>query len=344
MDSSFQVITSMTIPKIITGKPLAQIDADLDGKKEFFFYGEAYKSLIITHNNFSNPISYEFKADEEWPYISQVLIPGKKPMVYLQFRDHGSFIRFYKNPLFYFKYPFYGVLYLGVFLFIIIISRIQQYRLSIKLETENRMASLQMKAIRNQLDPHFTLNILNAIGSLYATEKDREKADYIFGKYARLIRQTVINSDQIIVRLSDELDFVRNYIDLESFRCNKSFSYSIDVAKDIDLQVKIPRMLIYTFVENAIKYGIRNKSEGGILRISLHAKGDTYQINIEDNGPGMDSQTNSGNGTGKGLMILSELMELYYQLEKVKISYTLQNISGPGNNVTGTRAEVKIFH
>jgi len=302
------------------------------------------KSLIITQNNFKNPVSYQYEKDSGIPFITQVLKTESKPMLYLQFNDYGSYIQFYRNPVYYFKYPFYGVLYFAVLFFITIIARIQQYRLNLKQQTEKKMASLQMKAIRNQIDPHFALNILNAIGSLYATENDREKADYIFGKYAKLIRQTVISSDQIIVTMSEELDFVRNYIDLERFRCNKSFDYIIDIDKDVDIQTKIPRMLIHTFVENSIKYGIRNKPEGGYLKIALRIKDKTCQIIIEDNGPGLDSQTESSKGTGKGLMILNELIELYYKLEKVKITYTLQNISGSGNDVAGTRAIIKLLH
>jgi LytS/YehU family sensor histidine kinase len=204
------------------------------------------------------------------------------------------------------------------------------------------MASLQMRAIKNQVDPHFTLNILNAIGSLYASEESKEKADYIFAKYARLIRQTVISSDQIIITLAEEMDFVRNYIDLERFRCSNSFDYAIDIDKDVDMQTRIPRMLIHTFVENAIKYGTRNKPEGGLLKIALLTKNNTYQIMVEDNGPGLESQSASDKGTGKGLIILDELSELYYKLERVKITHTLQNISGPGNTVVGTRAIIEI--
>ncbi|MDO9257900.1 MAG: histidine kinase, partial [Bacteroidales bacterium] len=164
------------------------------------------------------------------------------------------------------------------------------------------------------------------------------------GKYARLIRQTVISSDQIIITLNEELEFVRNYIDLERFRCNNSFDYAIDIDHDVDLHTKIPRMLIHTFVENAIKYGIRSKSEGGLLKIALQTKDITYQVIIEDNGPGLESQSTSIKGTGKGLIILNELIELFYKLEKVKITYTLQNISGPGSTVKGTSAIIKIHY
>ena len=331
IDTNFQVINTFNIPEVERGRPLAYLDADLDGKKEYLFQGSGNRSLVISQDNFKDAVSFNYKEAQGEPLISQLFISGSKPLLYLQFNDYCSFIQYYRNPLYYFKYPLYLALYLAVFLFISMIARIQQYRLNLKLQTERKIASLQLKAVKNQVDPHFTLNILNAIGSLYATENNRDKADYIFGKYAKLIRQTVVSSDQIVIPLAEELEFVRNYIDLEKFRCENSFDYAINIDKEVDLQTKIPRMLIHTFVENAIKYAIRSKSEGGLLKIVVMTKDHTYQILVEDNGPGLESSGASNKGTGKGLLILNELIELYYRLEKVKISYTLQNITGQAN-------------
>lgn len=342
IDSSFQVINTIDIPELEIGKPLAQLDADLDGEKEYLFQGSGYRSLIITRNNFRQAVSFHYKKVGAYPLISQVFTAGRKPMIYLQFDDYGSFIQYYRNPFYFLKYPFYGTLYLTVFIFIVLIGRIQQYRLSLKLQTEKRIASLQMKAIKNQIDPHFTLNILNAIGSLYASEENRDNADYLFAKYARLIRQTVISSDQIIITLAEEMDFLRNYIDLERFRCNNSFNYKIDIGKDVDLQTRIPRMLIYTFVENAIKYGLKNQTGNGLLKIVLERADNNFRVIVEDNGPGLVSQQESVKGTGKGLLILNELIDLYYKLEKIRITYILQNIGGPGSTVSGTRAIIEI--
>ena len=342
LDTSFLVINTFNIPEVERGQPLACLDADLDGEKEYLFQGSAKRSLVIAQNDFANAVFFDYKDAQGDPLISQIIIADRKPMLYLQFDDYCSFIQYYKNPLYYFKYPFYGALFLTVFLFITFLARIQQYRLGLKQQTERKIASLQMKAVKNQVDPHFTLNILNAIGSLYASEISRDKADYIFAKYAKLIRQTVISSDQIVIPLAEELEFVRNYIDLEKFRCENSFDYAINIDKEVDLQTKIPRMLIHTFVENAIKYAIRSKSEGGLLKIVVITKDNTCQIIVEDNGPGLESSGASNKGTGKGLLILNELIELYYRLEKVKISYTLQNITGQANTVAGTRAVIEV--
>ena len=343
LDSSFNEINTLTIPVIETGDPIGVLDADNDGRKEYIFKGVDRRSLVFTQSNFKYPVSWQLtRYNIESPIVSQVFKAGSKPMLYLQFNDYGSYIRFERNPFFILKYPFYAALYLAILFFIIIIARIQHYRLSKKQQTEKKMASLQMKAIKNQLDPHFTLNIINAIGSLYATERNREKADYIFGKYALLIRQTVVSSDQIIVTLGEELDFVKNYIELEQFRSNNSFDYTIDIAEEADRQIKIPRMLIHTFVENAIKYGIRNRTEGGFLKIAVLKTDNKCEIIIEDNGPGLQSDEKSPSGTRKGLAILNELIELYSKLEKSGITYTIQNIPGSGNAIAGTAVKINI--
>lgn len=342
LDSSFTILNQTRIPSVSDGDPVAVIDADNDGKNEIIFHGLDKKSFVIVRNNFKNPVTWQYPGYEGLPYITQYLKAGSKPALYLQFEDHGSLIRYERNPLFSLKYPYYLILYMVIYLFVEALARIQTYRLKMKQETEKKMASLQMRAIKNQVDPHFTLNVLNAIGSLYANESDRAKADYIFGKYARLIRQTVITSEQITVTLGEELDFVTNYIEIERFRCGNCFAYSIEKDEDIDMHIKIPRMLIHTFVENSIKYGLRCTPEGGFLKIEFQSGPDGLDIIVQDNGPGLDSDMSAEKGTGKGLKILNELIELYSRLEKVKITFTLQNIIDSREKITGTKATIRI--
>jgi LytS/YehU family sensor histidine kinase len=257
-------------------------------------------------------------------------------MLYAQFPGIGMFIIYEKNPFNILKYPFYPLLYGLLYLFIVVIARGQRYRLNIRREQEKELVQLQLKAIRNQIDPHFTLNVLNAIGSLYSEERNKEKADYIFGKYAKMIRQTVISSDRVIVTIEEELDFVKNYIEIENFRYNNSFSYSIDIKEDTDVKARIPRMLIHTFVENAIKYGIRNRPQGGILKIVLQKTRDIQSIIVENNGPFLAGDDPLLHGTGKGLLILNDLIGLFYKIEKIRITYDVRNIvdEDPDNQVT----------
>lgn len=343
LDSSLNVIRTLKLPEIEPTARATRYDADLDGKLEYLFKGLDKKTLIIARSDLRNTVQCSLENAFEGDFVLTVKhAKGNKPVLYFQFEKFGTFMRYEKNMFYILKYPFYALLYLLVFGFISLVSQIQRYRTALKLQTERKIAELQMRSIRNQIDPHFTLNILNAIGSMYATESDRDKADYIFGKYAKLIRQTVISSDKIIVPLSEEVEFVRNYLELERFRRENSFGFSVNVEEDVDQRIRIPRMLIHTFAENAVKYGINKSEDGGFIRLEISALTGRCLIKIEDNGPGISSDTTGKSGTGKGLLILNELIELYRKLEKVNITYVLENIIDPEGHVSGTRAVIEI--
>ncbi len=342
LDSAFKKKGKIVIPAVDSGYPLRELDADLDGSREIIFRSIDQRSLVIVRNDFTFPVIWQYSAEPGYPEITRFLKAGEKPALYLHVHDKGIFVRYGRNPYYYLKYPFFLTLYLIVLSLVALIARIQLYRFKMKQETERGMAALQMKAIKNQVDPHFTLNVLNAIGSLYASENDRQKADYIFGKYARLIRETVITSDQITVSLAEELDFVKNYIEIERFRYNNSFGYSVRIDKEADMKIKIPRMLVHTFVENGIKYGIRSRQDGGLLKVDVQTNGNYQMVTVEDNGPGIDPAREATRGTGRGLVILNELLGLYFKLEKIKITYTLENVQEEGRGITGTRATISI--
>lgn len=342
MDCSFNTVRTIKLPEIIGADPIDFLDINLDGRKEYIFLGRDGKSIIITQDNFSNPLVHKFSTEIPALFISAIVNVKEKPLFFLQTANVGTYLRYEKNPFYFFKFLYSPGLYLSVLLFVMIIYKMLKHRLEIERNTEKEIASLQMKAIKNQIDPHFTLNILNSIGSLYASGEDMDKADYIFGKYAKMIRQTVINSEQIIIPLEEEIDFVKNYIELERFRNSDSFSFIIDINPNVDLKSRIPRMLIHTYVENAIKYGIRRKLSGGFLKIFIQYVNRSIRIIIEDNGPGLNSTNTLTNSTGKGFVIVKQLIDLFHKLEKIRISTSMNNITGQNGEVLGARAVIEL--
>lgn len=325
IDNSLKILRTLKLPEITTGELFGKVDADLDGIPEYLFQGANRSSTLIVRNNFMNPVLWQHSQYDRMPMFTHFFKAGEKPMLYAQFPGKGVFIRFMKNPFYLIWIPVYPCIYGIFYLFVLFIARGQQYRLNLRKEHEKKLVELQLKSIKNQIDPHFTLNVLNAIGSLYSEEGNKEKADYIFSKYAKLIRQTVISSDKVIVTIGEELDFVRNYMEIEKFRYGNSFDFSIDIRKGSDIKARIPRMLIHTFVENALKYGIRNMAGGGMLKIILQKNGNTQTIIIENNGPFLDSGNPLLNGTGKGLIILNDLIGLFQKLENIRITYNVEN-------------------
>ena len=104
-------------------------------------------------------------------------------------------------------------------------------------------------------------------------------------------------------------------------------------------------MLIYTFVENAIKHGIRQRqtNEGGELKLIISTEKDYYEITILDNGPGLNIQSKShGATTGRGLHIIKEIVDLYNTLHGVRIKYDTDLDQISENSQKWTRTIIKI--
>jgi hypothetical protein len=343
LDTGLSVVKRINGPPVYSGHPLDAIDADGDGRTEYFYKGNAPGLYYIVRDDFSDYTVVTIHADDKYQYISQVFSREKKPQLSFSFENNSLILDYGLNPWYRLKYILMAGVYLVVSALIWLVFLLQRYRARLQYETTRKITELQMKAVKNQIDPHFTLNILNSIGSLYATEHSHEKADYLFGKYARLLRQTVLRSDKIEASLQEELEFVKNYLDLEKFRLNDKFSYEIVLGEGVNPELTIPRLLIHTFAENAVKYAFRPMEGKGLLEISVLKQAGRTCIIITDNGPGMDTEKKDpATGTGKGLEIINEMIGLYDSLKGVKIKYTMENIL-EGSVCGGARVVVEIL-
>jgi len=333
-DSNLNTVNTIYIKGIINGSPyIIEDDIDDDGKNEFLFWGKDGQKLIITRNDFSCPIEINVPNNMVYYGYSIILKGNNKPELFLQFRDCSYLFQYYKNSLYYFKYIIYIGIYAIVLLFIMILNKIQKHRIEQKIEAEKQLIELQLKSIKSQLDPHFTLNLISSIGDLF-DKKDSKTASYVFGKYSTILRQLIINSDQFTVSLSDELEFVENYLTLEKFRFDKKFDFEI-VANNIDETIKVPKMLIHSFVENAIKHGIKYLEKEGKIDVIVKLHNSICYVIIKDNGIGRKkSKQMTKFSTGKGLSIIDQIVESYNKLKKTNISYIIKDLKeGIGTQV-----------
>jgi len=342
LNVNLQTVNILQIDKITDGKPI-RIDIDLDGVDEFLFRGENMQELILTRNDFSHPVILETPNDLSGSrYYSVIKRRDISPQLFIQFGSDSFIFDYFKNPLYYFKYAVYAGIFAGVYLLIFLIYKIQQIRAQHKYETEKKIAELQLKYVKTQTDPHFTLNIINSLGTLFY-KNDPDKANYIFGKYAQMLKNTILRSDDISISLSEEIDYVENFLELEKFRFNNKFDYKIQIAKNVNQKNKIPKMLLHTFVQNAIKHGIRHLETKGKLNISLKASNNNYIFIITDNGVGrVKAKEYSKFSTGKGLKILDQMLGLYLKLEGVKIKYDIVDLYDNLGNQAGTKVVINV--
>lgn len=184
-----------------------------------------------------------------------------------------------------FTYAFSGiflfVLTIGVFVFQ---RRAQNYN--------NKLVSLELNALKAQMNPHFIFNALNSISNLiHKNEKD--KATDFLVKFSKLIRSILNSSLTEYVSLSDEINTLTRYTDIERESLKEKFTYSIKIAPEIDTEnTLIGSLLLQPFVENSIWHGIAPKDGTGHIDIQISKKDNFLFCSIEDNGVGR-KQSNS---------------------------------------------------
>lgn len=156
------------------------------------------------------------------------------------------------------------------------------------MSTQQKMTEVEMQALRAQMNPHFIFNCLNSINR-YIVKSDQTTASLYLTKFAKLIRRILDNSNSKTVILTNELDALKLYIEMEALRFDKKFTYDIQVQENIGTDsIEVPPLIMQPYVENAIWHGLLHKEEENghlAIRVSMASEG-MLQCIIEDNGIG----------------------------------------------------------
>lgn len=299
------------------------------------------KEIIVTSNTFEHPIKIRLPSGKAVDALSIIQKVNSPPLVFHSGKERYAIFKYQKNPWYYAKYPVYAGIFLGLWLFILFIRKIQQIQLQRQELVKRQIMDLQLKAIKNQMDPHFTFNVFNTIAAMIQQEN---KAIYQpFMKFTNLIRNTLESTDKITRKLSEEISFLKNYLDLELMRNPNMFDYSIDVPDEIDLSMKVPKMLLQIYVENAIKHGLRHKKEKGFLEIGITKIENHLKIEVTDNGIGREkAKMISTGGTGFGLQIMADYFKLFNEYNQSKIKQEIIDLFDDDNYPAGTKVRILI--
>ncbi|MDH3708902.1 MAG: tetratricopeptide repeat protein [Cyclobacteriaceae bacterium] len=211
---------------------------------------------------------------------------------------------------------------------------------------KEELKSLEMKALRAQMNPHFLFNSLNTINTMIL-KNDKRSASRYLTKFSKLVRLILENSEQPKVSLKDELDMLTAYIQLESIRFEDKMDYNIQVAETIDPEViKLPSMVLQPFVENAIWHGLLHQKGKGQLSIDIAEKGEYLRCSIIDNGVGREESKKVRDQKGykkrsMGIKITGERLKLLTQ-QTVKELIDIVDLKDPDNRPLGTQVNVLI--
>lgn len=160
-----------------------------------------------------------------------------------------------------------------------------------------QLVEAQLQSLRMQLQPHFLFNTLNGIAGLVRNQENKAAVDMISG-LSQLLRHALANSDRQEVTLREELDFLELYLDIEQMRFSDRLTVEMKIETDT-LEALVPNLILQPLAENAIRHGIARRVSAGTVRISARTNSGLLQIEIADDGPGLQTKADpEGSGIG----------------------------------------------
>ncbi len=215
-----------------------------------------------------------------------------------------------------------------------------------QLQREKRQKELQVTTIRMKAIPHFHANVLASI-EYFMMNNSVDEATHYLKLYSNFTNLSLADMDRPSRSINEEIEFVKNYLELEKLRYGERLRYSIQVAENVDRQAQLPTMLLHTYCQNAIKHGIGNKEGGGQVDIVVSQNtlnGETYtNVQVKDNGVGRaEAARLNANSTKMGLKILMEQITLYNQSNPYHISQSVVDLYDDQGKPAGTCYEMTI--
>ncbi|MEH6538241.1 MAG: sensor histidine kinase [Psychroserpens sp.] len=184
------------------------------------------------------------------------------------------------------------------------------------LTLKNEKAKTELLHLKSQVNPHFFFNMLNNLYGLVGT--DAKKAQDLILKLSDMMRYSIYEGEKELVTLEEEMDYLKNYIELHKMRYHKEID--IQFKNEISENHKVMPLLFIILLENAFKHGVENLREDAYVNVHISTEGNDIQFTVENN---FDSTTISKN-PGIGLKNLKRRLELGY-LNKHSLSFTSTN-------------------
>lgn len=196
-------------------------------------------------------------------------------------------------------------------------------------EEMNRMMALKMENVRNRFSPHFVFNVLNIFISNLPKGVNVKPLRLLI----QVLRANLLTCDQVAVSLEDELQMVMSYSSLRHETNPFLPMPRFDIAKEVDMSLMLPSMIIQIPVENALKHAFVGMDESGekpLLDVKVWIEDGMLRIDVIDNGCGGvgTRKTNAAASTGTGLRILNSTIEMLNAGNARKLYFKMQSRIG----------------
>ena len=176
-------------------------------------------------------------------------------------------------------------------------------------QVKNELQSAQLSALKKQLQPHFLFNTLNTVSALM--DEDVNGARKVLARLGQLLRITLDKDQRDQVTLAREIDYIRNYLDIESMRFRDRLKVNYDIPSDLAAAM-VPNMLLQPLVENAVKHGPDSSSAQVELTVAAERLNGSVLLRVRDNGKGCRDVAQAMEHGGIGLRNVHDRLRLLY--------------------------------
>jgi len=179
-----------------------------------------------------------------------------------------------------------------------------------KQELQKQSLESELNFLKSQINPHFLFNTLN---NLYAlTLKKSDDAPEIVLKLSEMMRYMLYECNEKRVLLTKEINYLKNYLDLELIRQGELVEIDFNLEGDVDNQ-KVAPLVFIPFVENCFKHGLKNEIGKGHVKINMKVNDDAVDMTIENSKTtSLPSQPGKGRSGGIGLVNVKKRLDLHY--------------------------------
>lgn len=166
---------------------------------------------------------------------------------------------------------------------------------SARREMEIQKTEAELSNLRSQINPHFLLNTLNNIYALISFDKD--KAQKAVLSLSALLRQMLYGARNNSVSFKEEVEFIRNYVELMRLRLTKNVKIDFNVAMNTETEVRIAPLILISLVENAFKHGV-SPTRPSFISIDISAEDGKIVCEIRNSNFPKTDPDKSGHGIG----------------------------------------------
>lgn len=214
-----------------------------------------------------------------------------------------------------------------------------------KRRTDKQRNELESRLFRSLMNPHFIFNALGSIQSFLYKNEPQKAAAYL-GSFSKLTRSILKNSNKELITLGEEIETLKNYVEIEQMRQRDCFDFKIEMDETVepDFIYVLPTML-QPFVENAIHHGINGTNcNEGLITLSIKQLSNYIRIVIIDNGKGVNNslKAKSPENTHKsmGQKIFRERIRLFEKKYKKSVKFVTIDLNEKNRLLTGTMVTI----